>query len=253
MTVMPRTFFALLILLTCCAEVAFARVRGKIEVGWDGTYRVSRWTPVFITLADDEAKPARNVVIEVLAPHDNSFAMRVLQQFAITTEPATHTIYLPLTYALNETVLVVKDAGNGRKLFESDFENKPVNGQLQGGYAVAAQGRDDVVVGVSGRSQVLGSIQGNWRWTDAEQPQQQQNQPSLPQAALRTGFLDERRLPETIQGYDGLDVLVLNGADLANMRLERQLAIAQWVRGGGRLLMWLAAGPVPPDSPIAQL
>ena len=254
MTVMPRTFFALLILLTCCADVAFARVRGKIEVGWDGTYRVSRWTPVFITLADDEAKPARNVVIEILAPHDNSFAMRVLQQFAITQEPTTHAIYLPLTYALNETVLVVKDGNSGRKLYESDFYNNPVNRQGQGGSPViAAQGRDDVVIGVSGRNQVLGSIQGsNWRWTDAEQSPQQ-NQSYVPQPALHAGFLDERRLPDTMQGYDGLDVLVLNGADLANMRLERQQAIAQWVRGGGRLLMWPAAGPVPPDSPIAQL
>jgi hypothetical protein len=249
---MPRTFFALLILLTCCADDALARVRGKIEIGWDGTYRVSRWTPVFITLADDEAKPARNVIVEVLAPHDNSFAMRILQPFAITAEPATHTLYVPLTYALDETILIVKDAGNGRKLFESDFQNNPVSGQSQAGSAIVAQGRDDVVIGVSGRSQALGSIQGNWRWTDAEQPQQQ-NQPYVAQPTLRTGFLDERRLPDTIQGYDGLDVLVLNGADLANMRLERQQAIAQWLRGGGRLLLWPAAGPIPPDSPIAQL
>src|SRR5687767_3247592 len=238
MTALPRLLIALLILLTCCAD-SHARVGAKIDLGWDGTYRISRWTPVFITLFDDQASPARNVVLEILAPHDNSFAMRIRQQFAISTEPTVHTVYLPLSYALNDTILIVKDARTGRKLFESTFENRPVNGQVQGGYVNPAQGTDDVVIGVSGRNQIFGLLQGEWRWTDKEQPVQNNSGYQI-RPSIRTGFLEERRLPDSIQGYDSLDVLTLNGADLAGMAIERQQAIAQWVRGGGKLLMWPA-------------
>ena len=251
MTALPRLLIALLILLTCCAD-SHAKVGAKIDFGWDGTFRVSRWTPVFITLFDDQASPARNVVLEILAPHDNSFAMRIRQHFAISTEPTVHTVYLPLTYSLSETILIVKDAKSGRKLFESTFENKPVNGQVQGGYVNPAQGTDDYVIGMSGRNQIFGVLQGEWRWTDKEQPAQN-NAGYQFRPMIRAGFLDERRLPDSIQGYDGLDVLALNGVDLAGMRTGQQQAIAQWVRGGGRLLMWPAPGPIPPDSPIAQL
>src|SRR5204863_5911007 len=83
---------------------AFAKVHVQIDVGWIGAYRAGRWAPVYITMAeDDQAIPARNVVVQIVAPHDKTFGLRIFTGATIRNDPSTNLVYLPLTNQLDET------------------------------------------------------------------------------------------------------------------------------------------------------
>ena len=60
------------------------------------------------------------------------------------------------------------------------------------------------------------------------------------------GFVPEDRLPAAAVGYDGLDLLVLNRPDVSAMSADQRRALADWVRGGGSLLVWPGDDPLPP-------
>jgi hypothetical protein len=58
------------------------------------------------------------------------------------------------------------------------------------------------------------------------------------------------RLPDAPVGYDALDLLVLQRADLNRIDRDRQQAIADWVRTGGCLLVIPPDEPLPADGPL---
>src|SRR5687767_14673337 len=75
-----RGFLPLLsaLLLALTALPAFADLAVKVEYGWSDSYRAGRWTPIFITTSDPGLQLARNVIIEVAGPHDQSHGLRIL-------------------------------------------------------------------------------------------------------------------------------------------------------------------------------
>src|SRR4051794_30780473 len=90
--------FAALTLLTLAAG-ARAKVEMDVTLGWQGPYRVGRWTPLFITATDSLP---RQVILEIYAPTDQNYAMKVRQSFPIGPTPVTRAIYVPLTYTLEQ-------------------------------------------------------------------------------------------------------------------------------------------------------
>src|SRR5438046_3164163 len=102
---LPRILALAIILLP---PAALAKTDVKIDVGWNGAYRAGRWAPVYITAADDQAIPARNVIIEIVAPHDKTFALRIFNGAAIRSDPSTNLVYVPLTYQLDETIAIIR-------------------------------------------------------------------------------------------------------------------------------------------------
>jgi hypothetical protein len=232
---------------------ALAKVSLRVEVGWEGMYRVNRWTPIYITAADDEAVPARNVILEVLAPHDNMFAMRIVQPLTLRVEPTVYLVYVPLTQGLDESVIVIRDARTRRKLAERSLDP---SGNIGSGRTVyyGSQGGDELLVGVSGRRGAMGMLNGQFDWqAPAKKTNQQTNNNPSQRPTIRTGYLEARRLPDAPQGYSGLDILVLYGPDLTTLRLEQQQAIADWIYAGGRLVLYPGESLMPPDSPIVKL
>lgn len=238
--------------LLSLGSAAGARLSLGVEVGWSGMYRAGHWTPVFITASDDQARPARNATLEILLPHDDLARMRIYQSVTLGPEPTTFVLFMPLPATLGETVAVLRDAEMGRKLIERSFAPGANPGPGVGGGWYSGAGRDDVFIGTSGRRAALGRLEGPFQWDEAKEPEAS---PGAGQVSpvIRLGHLSVRQLPAIARGYDGLSLLVLNSPDLPNMPLETQQAIAEWVRGGGRLLMWMGEGLVPPDSPIARL
>ncbi|MGE5610060.1 MAG: hypothetical protein ACM359_12465, partial [Bacillota bacterium] len=236
--------------LLCCCPAAWGKVSLRVEFGWEWKYQAGRWAPVFVTIADSNAQPARNVRLEIFAPQDDLFAMRVFQQFAIHPEPTTYIVYVPLTYQIPDTVAIVRDAETGRKLAEESFEQaiNPAGGGTVSWYT----GYEELILmGVSGRRSGLGILQGPIQWKEelpSPTPGEYRTTPRI-----QVGYLEAERLPDAVVGYDALDVLVLNGPDLVNMRAEQQAAIVGWVRGGGRLLMWMGEGAVPADNAIVKM
>jgi len=228
---------------------AIARVDLKVDIGWNGAYRAGRWAPVYLTIADDTAQPARNVLIEIVAPHDKTFALRIHTTATIRPEPTTILVYVPLTFQLDETVAVVTDMGSRKTLAEIPFD-KPQDPFNRSFY----HGGSEILLGVSGvASHGLGVLKGQFKWADENTPAAQPGQPTVPPPQIDVGYLEPRVLPDARVGYECLDALVLAAPDLVNIDEQRQNAIATWVRGGGRLIFWASDGVVPTEGPIVKL
>ncbi|HEV8604419.1 MAG TPA: hypothetical protein VGQ99_03580 [Tepidisphaeraceae bacterium] len=251
---MVRPIFKLLaVLLALLPAAATAKVNLQVDIGWNGAFRAGRWAPVYITASDDAALPARNVIIEIMAPHDKTFALKILNPATIRPDPSTVLVYVPLTFQLEDTIAVIRDAGSFRKLAEQPFDssNRP-DGRL--GRVYYGSGGGEILLGVSGVSQHgLSVLKGQFRWADENTPAPQPGQPVFPPPDIQIGYLEPRMLPDAKVGYECLDALVLAAADIVNMSPQRQGAIAAWVRGGGRLIFWASDGPIPADSPIIEL
>lgn len=240
---------ALGILLLSCAATR-AKVSMQVRVGWNGVYRVGHWTPIYLAAVDDAAKPVRNVILEVIAPQGMSMGLRLRQSLTLESQEKSFVLYLPLSHRLDETIAILRDAGSLRKLAEVPFQQPGSTGNIN---AVYNADRGQVLfVGVSGRRSALLSLQGHIPW-NGDVPDAPPPNPDGDAALLKVGFVPQRLLPDTLQGYDGLDVLTLNAPDLATLRLEQQQAIADWVRAGGHLLMWPGDMPLPPDSPLGAI
>src|SRR5690242_9516427 len=103
---------ALAAMLLVCPR-AGAETKIDVEVGWNNNFRPGRWSPMFVTATDDTQ---RQVVLELYAPHDRRYAMTIRQSFVIGPNPITVPIYAPLTYQLDETIFVLRDASTGKRL-----------------------------------------------------------------------------------------------------------------------------------------
>src|SRR2546421_6506130 len=251
---MLRSLYMLLggLLTLLLATAAMAKVDLKVDVGWNGAYRGGRWAPVYIPAADATAQPAQNVIMEIVAPHDKTSALRIFNPATIRPDPTTILVYVPLTLQLDETIATVRDMGSGKRLAEMAFERP------QGPYGRVERnfytGNTEILLGVSGVSQHgLGMLKGQFKGIDESSPTVQRGQPVLPQPDINIGYLEPRLLPDAKVGYDCLDALVLAAPDLINIDEQRQSAIAAWVRGGGRLIFCPSDGVIPAEGPITKL
>ncbi|HEV8291938.1 MAG TPA: hypothetical protein VGP94_08430, partial [Tepidisphaeraceae bacterium] len=250
---MLRPFCKLLAcLLALLPAAAMGKVDLKVDIGWNGAFRAGRWAPVYVTVADDAALPARNVIIEIIAPHDRTFALRILNPATIRPDPTTILVYVPLTFQLEETVAIIRDPNGFKKLAELPFDTS--QDPMGRGRVYYGTGSDEILLGVSGTAQHgLGFLKGQFKWLDENTPTPQPGQNVVPPPEINVGYLEPRFLPDARVGYECLDGLVLAAPDLVNMSEQRQEAIATWVRSGGRLIFWASDGVVPREGPVVKL
>ena len=76
---------------TLVADASAAKL--DVELGWAGSYRNMRWSPVFVTASD--SKP-RNVIVELYAPHDTLQSMTIRQMLTIGPTPTTVAPVFPI-------------------------------------------------------------------------------------------------------------------------------------------------------------
>src|SRR5207245_1369430 len=243
-------------LLACLSALLPAAAMGKVDLrvdsGWNGAFRAGRWAPVYITASDDTALPARNVIIEIVAPHDKTFSLRILNPATIRPDPTTILVYVPLTFQLDETVVIIRDPAGFKKLAEMPFDT--TQEPYGRGRAYYGSGGGEILLGVSGVSQHgLSVLKGQFKWLDENTPTPQPGQNAQPPPDINVGYLEPRMLPDAKVGYECLDALVLAAPDLVNLDQKRQEAIATWVRSGGRLIFWASDEVIPADSPIVKL
>ncbi|MEA2733644.1 MAG: hypothetical protein QOE14_95 [Humisphaera sp.] len=232
---MPRrnvciALLAMLISCCCFAAPAFAKVKIDVEVGWENKFRAGKWTPLFITLQDDSP---RQVVVEIDCPTDRRYALNVQQGLAIGPQPVIVPLYAPLSYRLDETTVTVRDANTGRRLEHLVISDYP---------AYAGQGGPETVPPANLFIVISGSASG-----------ERLLQSQLRHQNIATGFIAPSRLPITPVGYESIDVLLLNQPDLARLSIEQQGAMADWVRGGGMLVIVPGASPAPPIGPLTEI
>ena len=223
-----RSIFAALALFAALAGTAGAAVKLSAEVGWDGQYRAGRWTPVYITAASD---PPRNAVLNVSAPHSSAFGMSVRRGISLSARPATYPIYLPMGSSLYELQITLTDAETGRRL--ADWPDRESGAPT---YSQSVYRNVGALIGTSGPFGPVRSIQF----------EQTPTTPAL-------GNLSPLLLPSAAVGYDSLDLLVLDRPNFSALTADQQQAMAEWVRGGGRLLLWPGTDPIPPNGPLIDL
>lgn len=227
-----RAAFLLLLVtvLSCAGTGAWGKIQIGVEAGWGDQYRMGRWMPLFVTLADN---PARAALLEVSSPYDMNYEVAIRQQIAISPSPATYPLYLPLNNT-TETQLTVRDAASGKILLSASLEDL-IHGPGSGRSPYWGP-TNQTFVGVSGRSATVRRAVGQ-----------------LHEAGCQSGSLEIPRLPAMTVGYDALDALVLDAPDFTAITVAQQQAIADWVRSGGVLIIWPSADPWPASSPLIDL
>jgi hypothetical protein len=211
------------------AGAALAETSLSIRMGWENVYRAGRWTPIYITASDPTP---RQVDLELSAPHDGIFAMQIMQSFTIGPQERTFPVYAPTTYDLEQLTVTLRDS-NTHKLAARYVRDLSDPSFVLQGQAIRPS---DVLIGVSGRKSALNVLRNTTGNT-----------------SVYVGYQEPLLLPAAACGYETLDLLVLSQPDLNGLALEQQQAIADWVRAGGRLLLWPSDAPQAPTGPIQQI
>ena len=223
---MPRGWFHLIALIAlglCLASPASAQVLLEVNIGWEGRFCPDRWTPVIVSAQADRPTP---VIFKWYVPRPGRESMVIEQSVTLNIRSGDHFAYLPIGPDPAAVHLTVSDARTGRTLAYWPTEAvSPME------YA-DAQVRQPVFIGVSGEGPAL---------------------QSLKRETYAVAYLPPEHLPRRAIGYDGLDLLALNQPQIVGLEPQQQHAIAAWVRGGGRLLLWLDLQALPEDSPLMSL
>ena len=199
-----------------------------VRVGWGGTVRPDRWNPVYVTLADPTP---RNVYFEFRAPHGGFHGMKSHQVIAIGPEPQTFIVYMPLrNFTDEDVVFTVRDSTSKKRL-----ASYPMGAYVgfDGANPVAA---GYTFFGISGRRATLAPVTA-----------------ALPGALIQAAHVEPAELPESAVGYDCLDVLLLNAADLNDLTDAQQQAVVKWVRSGGDLILWPGEASVPETGALVDV
>lgn len=216
-------FTGCLLLSVLCARAGQTRL--EVQRGWGDQERSGRWNPVFVTASDPQP---RNVMLELITPHEGSFGMVVQERIAIGPNAQTLELYAPSHYSpFQRSVVVLRDADTHKLLAQYPPQLSQANPSF------APQGPQGIMLGVSGQRTVLLGVESG-----------------MTAQAVRTAYLPTRMLPRSPIGYDCIDVLFLNQADLGQIDGEQQQAIVDWVRAGGNVLVTPGHSPVPESGAL---
>ena len=163
------------------------------------------------------------MVLELYAPTDRSFAMRIQQGFAIGQTPQTIPLYVPLTYALDETTIRCTTP------YDDGSDTRPRDSRATATSTRSAVSPDQLLVGISGNASSERLLQGQFRQTN-----------------ITPGFCRSRICPRTPVGYEMLDLLVLNQPNFNRLDVDQQRAIAAM---GSRRREAGASSPAPIPFP----
>lgn len=224
-----RSLLALILCLLLSPISSQAKTALDVEVGWEGVVRIGRWTPMQVTLSDPDGV---NAVVEISAAHDQIFSMRVREPVgAVTAQRKSFLFYVPLNGYLgfgagSALSVVVRDADTGKVLAHTREDDPQAFNPIQ---QVEADGQ---LIGISGRRSSLSGLRNAFG------------------TRLAVGHLATEKLPLTPIGYDAIDLLLLDEADLASLSTEQQEALLKWIRGGGNILFWPGTDPSPRSGPL---
>ncbi|HEY8751915.1 MAG TPA: hypothetical protein VIM11_28295, partial [Tepidisphaeraceae bacterium] len=211
------------------ASVVHAQTSLKITRGWGGKDRAGRWNPILVRASDPVP---RNVTLQLISPQPGGFESVLEEHLAIGPTPATFELLSPSrSSAWQQMIAVLRDSATGK--FLAQFPpNVPRSSP-----DVAAVGPHAIFVGMSGTAAALEQLNNDLNADFA--------------------YLPAHQLPRSPLGYDCLEILLLNRSRLAEIDLDQQRAILDWVRSGGSLLITpgddtpISASPLAAAQPCA--
>jgi len=214
-----------------------------VSFGWGGCCRPMEWTPVEINITPNLKKPFQGT-LTFSAPQDALTTMRIWRDVALTPGfPQRVPLVTKFAFSADECRLTLRD--DRTRLYRS--YRYPI---WSGGYGRTASVQvrtGDVLIGAAGRCG-FGLLRLPRR---SRCPPREPGSGRPGQVYVRTKL--PRLLPVDWTGYASLDLLVLYDVDLSELSAHQASAIAQWVRGGGRLLLVLGKNVLPGDSPVTGL
>jgi hypothetical protein len=223
------TRFAILLPLIVISAAGGQEIR-KVTVGWGDAVRLGRWTPVFVTVEDAQA---REVDLQIHGSYGEQSEALWLHQTAVAEpRPDTYALLFPINAQLSRVEVIVSDLQTGRTLGTQALQNN-ASFSPAGRVPMRILAPEDLLIGVSGDIDDCLRMQGQ-----------------LDRAGINAGVLDPMRLPANFAGYDGVSVLVLAAADLAQLTGVQDQAIVEWVRRGGNLVVIPGTTPLPPKSAL---
>ncbi len=203
-------------------------------LGWGGHYRPSRWTPVTINLTSNLSQPVE-AVLSVTASQD-SLTRLAINHPLVLLPGATRDVPLVTHLAAAADDLVVAVSAGNKSLYRRQYEL--VGGGYEGAIPANPVSEQDMLIGLIGTARYgLGQVVGR--------------------LSTRSGqvFLGQKNAggaPFDWTGYESLDVLLLVRPDWGRFHREQIQALADWLSGGGRLVIF-GGDAVPPDSPLGPL
>ncbi|MFT3788429.1 MAG: hypothetical protein QM770_20040 [Tepidisphaeraceae bacterium] len=221
-----RSRLVAILVLTFTAFVAAQTTQPALAVraGFSGVARPGTWTPVFVNVTTDSDASAELRLMNPLPRR----AMADVTTTPVSLAPGTttYTVYARAGDASDWPLHVsLLERDTDKRLADVDPE-QPLKPLITGAF-----GR---LVGVSGNSGVAGNVVTQLS--------------RLPDTAA--GALATRLLPDVSVGYDCIDTLVLASLDANTLPADTQLAIVDWVRQGGSLVVWLDVGPLDKGLPL---
>jgi hypothetical protein len=216
--------FATLLPLILISAAGGQEIR-KVTVGWGNDLRLGRWTPVFVTVEDPQA---REVDLQIHGSYGEKSEALWLHQTAVAEpRPDTYALLFPINAQLSRVEVIVSDLQTGRTLGTQALQNN-ASFSPAGRVPMRVLAPEDLLIGISGDIDDCLRLQGQ-----------------LDRAGILAGVLDPMRLPANFAGYDGVSVVILAAADLAELTGVQDQAIVEWVRRGGNLVVIPGTTPPP--------
>jgi hypothetical protein len=256
-----RSTAALFLVLALSAPASAAAQKNPFNVdvsfGWQGCIRPLEWTPVEIGIQANLDEHFDGV-LTVSNLQDSQAAVTITHRFVLTRgEPYYRPVVVKFAFGAPECRVAISDP-RGRERWRNEYALWDFSKGRQGMTVVGAA---DLLVGFAGRN-TFGLAQlpkgarsrGFTASRGRSQPvEANADADNRAQGRVYVGEKLIRYLPWDWTAYSSLDVLVLYDPDWSALRAEQSKAIAEWVSGGGKLLMVLGSHPLPPQHPLARL
>ncbi len=142
---------------------------------------------------------------------------------------------VPLNLMVHDATVTVKEPGSWRKLADAGLVPDSSVNRYAVDFENTATG-DMALIGIAGA-----------RAIPALKHVRAANHDAV------VGALAIEDLPGAAIGYDGLDVLVLPNPSFANLTLDQQTAMVDWVKSGGRLIVLPGESTVPAGSVLESI
>ena len=207
--------------------------------GWGGYYRPMEWTPVEIGITNSLAEPFGGSVI-LSAQQDGLNTLNIVQTIVLTPDMPKHLpLVTKLAFAADKCSVRITNE-RGRTQWHHDFDLWDFSARNS---LLTPVREDDLLIGLIGREK-FGLLR---------LPKQSVCRSGTGRGKVYVGDKLPRMVPWDWTGFVCLDLLVLYDPDWDMFNRQQLNAIAEWVSGGGKLLLVLGNHPLSAANPIAQL
>jgi hypothetical protein len=204
-----------------------------ISVGWEGHVRMAEWSPIEVMISSQYEEPFIGS-IEISMAQDSQH--RLVLHKPLVVQPA-QTIRVPIVSKMSRSsdqCRIRMIGRDGSVYLNQVFDLMNYSQGMPNLDLVDSRQTFIAVTGKTGIAFDLDEIN-----KDEEQ---------VVGCRMFTPML-----PHTWVGYSGLDVLVLNDPDYAQMNLAQIQALSQWISNGGNAIIVMGTKSIPADSDLGKL